>query len=326
MKKLIGIAAAGAMLVALAGCAGGGGAASEGPKALDELVVGFAQVGAESGWRTANTKSIQDAFEEAGIELKFSDAQQKQENQIKAIRSYIQQKVDYRVLAGRRVRLGRGAQRGQGRRHPGRPDRPRRRLARTTRSTSRSSAPTSSRRARRPATGCSTSSRTHRDGQDRPARGHDGRRAGDRPGRGLRRRDPAEPEVQDRREPDRRLHPCRRQAGHGGAAEVQPRHRPRLRAQRRHGPRRDRGDRGGRPGAGRGHQDRHRRRRQGRHAGARRRQDQLHRGVLAAARPAADGHHQDGQRRRGRCEKRIITEETTFTQEQAIEALPDRQY
>jgi ABC-type sugar transport system substrate-binding protein len=94
MKKLIGIAAAGAMLVALAGCASGGDAASEGPKPLDELVVGFAQVGAESGWRTANTKDIQAAFEEAGIELKFSDAQQKQENQIKAIRSYIQQQVD----------------------------------------------------------------------------------------------------------------------------------------------------------------------------------------------------------------------------------------
>lgn len=58
------------------------------------ITMGFAQVGAESGWRTANTKSIQESAEEAGIELKFSDAQQKQENQIKAIRSYIQQKVD----------------------------------------------------------------------------------------------------------------------------------------------------------------------------------------------------------------------------------------
>ncbi len=47
------------------------------------------------GWRTANTKDIQAAFEDANIELKFSDAQQKQENQIKAIRSYIQQGVDY---------------------------------------------------------------------------------------------------------------------------------------------------------------------------------------------------------------------------------------
>lgn len=59
-----------------------------------KITLGFAQVGAESGWRTANTKSIQDAAKAAGFELKFSDAQQKQENQIKAIRTYIQQKVD----------------------------------------------------------------------------------------------------------------------------------------------------------------------------------------------------------------------------------------
>ncbi|HEX5728085.1 substrate-binding domain-containing protein, partial [Microbacterium sp.] len=98
MKKFIAIAAAGALLVGLAGCASGaGGTAPEasGPVPLDELVVGFAQVGAESGWRTANTKDIQAAFADADIELKFSDAQQKQENQIKAIRSYIQQGVDY---------------------------------------------------------------------------------------------------------------------------------------------------------------------------------------------------------------------------------------
>ncbi|MCC3264708.1 ABC transporter substrate-binding protein [Arthrobacter gengyunqii] len=60
----------------------------------DGITMGFAQVGAESGWRTANTKSVQDAAEAAGVDLKFTDAQQKQENQIKAIRSYIQQKVD----------------------------------------------------------------------------------------------------------------------------------------------------------------------------------------------------------------------------------------
>jgi ABC-type sugar transport system substrate-binding protein len=56
--------------------------------------MGFAQVGAESGWRTANTKSIQETAEAEGIDLKFTDAQGKQENQIQAIRSYIQQKVD----------------------------------------------------------------------------------------------------------------------------------------------------------------------------------------------------------------------------------------
>jgi len=62
--------------------------------AQKKLVLGFAQVGAESEWRTANTKSVKESAAEAGIELKFSDAQQKQENQIKAIRSYIAQKVD----------------------------------------------------------------------------------------------------------------------------------------------------------------------------------------------------------------------------------------
>ena len=64
-----------------------------------KLTMGFAQVGAESEWRTANTASIKDAAAKAGINLKFSDAQQKQENQIKAIRSYIAQKVDVIAFA-----------------------------------------------------------------------------------------------------------------------------------------------------------------------------------------------------------------------------------
>jgi len=96
MKKFTGMAAAGVMLLALAGCSTGAASSSgegEAP-APEDLIVGFSQVGAESGWRAANTKDIQAAFEDAGIELKFSDAQQKQENQIKAIRSYIQQGVD----------------------------------------------------------------------------------------------------------------------------------------------------------------------------------------------------------------------------------------
>ena len=58
------------------------------------LVLGFSQVGAESEWRTANTASIKAAAKDAGVTLKFADAQQKQENQVKAIRSYIAQKVD----------------------------------------------------------------------------------------------------------------------------------------------------------------------------------------------------------------------------------------
>lgn len=59
-----------------------------------KITLGFAQVGAESEYRTANTKSIREAASNAGIELIFSDAQQKQENQIKAIRSFIARGVD----------------------------------------------------------------------------------------------------------------------------------------------------------------------------------------------------------------------------------------
>ena len=59
-----------------------------------KIVLGFSQIGAESEWRTANTESIKAAAKEAGIELKFSDAQQKEENQLKAIRGFIAQKVD----------------------------------------------------------------------------------------------------------------------------------------------------------------------------------------------------------------------------------------
>jgi ABC-type sugar transport system substrate-binding protein len=84
------LAAAGALL--LAGCSGKTDKAAEGsPKAI---VLGFSQIGAESEWRTANTKSIQEAAAAAGITLRFSDAQQKQENQIKALRSFIAQRVD----------------------------------------------------------------------------------------------------------------------------------------------------------------------------------------------------------------------------------------
>jgi len=87
---------AGATALTMAGCGSGGGSgdttASSGGDG--KITMGFSQVGAESGWRTANTKSVQESAKAAGVDLKFSDAQQKQENQIKAIRSFIQQKVD----------------------------------------------------------------------------------------------------------------------------------------------------------------------------------------------------------------------------------------
>jgi galactofuranose transport system substrate-binding protein len=69
-------------------------AALNAKKTYQDLVVGFAQIGAESEWRTANTRSIHETANQLGIELKFSDAQQQQDNQIKAIRSFIAQQVD----------------------------------------------------------------------------------------------------------------------------------------------------------------------------------------------------------------------------------------
>ena len=63
-------------------------------KTYADIIVGFAQLGAESEWRVANTQSIQDAAAQLGVELRFTDAQQKQENQIQAIRSFIVQRVD----------------------------------------------------------------------------------------------------------------------------------------------------------------------------------------------------------------------------------------
>ena len=66
----------------------------------DLIVVGFSQVGAESDWRNANTKSMQEALSaENGYRLILEDAQQKQEKQITAIRNFINQGVDYIVLA-----------------------------------------------------------------------------------------------------------------------------------------------------------------------------------------------------------------------------------
>ncbi|MEV1329364.1 ABC transporter substrate-binding protein [Micromonospora costi] len=88
------IMAAGLLATGLGACANSDTGSGGGGNDDGKIVLGFSQVGAESGWRTANTTSIKEAATEAGIELKFDDAQQKQENQIKAIRNFIQQKVD----------------------------------------------------------------------------------------------------------------------------------------------------------------------------------------------------------------------------------------
>lgn len=63
-------------------------------KKYADLIVGYAQLGAESEWRVANTISIKETAEQLGVELRFLDAQQKQENQIEAVRKLILQKVD----------------------------------------------------------------------------------------------------------------------------------------------------------------------------------------------------------------------------------------
>ncbi len=92
-RKLTIALSVGIMMFTLAGCGGAKQETATKP-AEKKIVLGFSQIGAESEWRTANTESIKASAQAAGIELKFSDAQQKQENQIKALRSFIQQKVD----------------------------------------------------------------------------------------------------------------------------------------------------------------------------------------------------------------------------------------
>ncbi len=99
MKKLIsGIAIAGALALAMTGCAGGG--AGGGGEDDGVITVGFAQTGSESGWRAANTESMKTAFsEENGFELVFNAADNKIEAQIAAVRSFINQGVDAIVIA-----------------------------------------------------------------------------------------------------------------------------------------------------------------------------------------------------------------------------------
>ncbi|WP_440072872.1 ABC transporter substrate-binding protein [Streptosporangium sp. OZ121] len=97
-RKVSAFVLAGVIATAMTGCGSTSTPATgtDSGKVADDgkITMGFSQVGAESGWRTANTKSVQESAKAAGVELKFSDAQQKQENQIKAIRSFVQQKVD----------------------------------------------------------------------------------------------------------------------------------------------------------------------------------------------------------------------------------------
>ena len=91
LTAMLGIATAGVLAACGSGPAPSGG--SGGGGGGGQITMGFSQVGAESGWRTANTTSIQDAAKAADVNLKFSDANGEQENQISAIRSFVQQRV-----------------------------------------------------------------------------------------------------------------------------------------------------------------------------------------------------------------------------------------
>ncbi|MEP6478773.1 MAG: ABC transporter substrate-binding protein [Rhodoglobus sp.] len=98
-KFLSGIAVVGVLALALTGCApaAGGGDTAGGDKII---TVGFAQTGSESGWRAANTESMKTAFSEAnGFKLIFNAADNKPENQIAAVHSFINQGVDAIVIA-----------------------------------------------------------------------------------------------------------------------------------------------------------------------------------------------------------------------------------
>ncbi|WP_300413720.1 ABC transporter substrate-binding protein [uncultured Oscillibacter sp.] len=98
MRRFFPIALLALGLVLCSAC--GAGRNSPGDSSNEDLiVVGMCQVGAESDWRVANSESMKAVFtEENGYRLLFDDARQKQENQITAIRKFIQQQVDYIVL------------------------------------------------------------------------------------------------------------------------------------------------------------------------------------------------------------------------------------
>lgn len=105
MKKAIAIILITVICVLIASCSGSCGMDKETQEIQavtndDYIVVGFSQLGAESDWRSANSQSMKETFtHENGYELIFEDGQQKQVNQITAIRTFIQQEVDYIVLA-----------------------------------------------------------------------------------------------------------------------------------------------------------------------------------------------------------------------------------
>jgi len=98
MKKLLAVClvlAAASMAFAAAGRESGRDSGGGVTKGMDRrIIMGYSQIGAESEWRNANTLSVLAAATEWNVDLRFSDALQRQENQIQAIRTFIRQRVD----------------------------------------------------------------------------------------------------------------------------------------------------------------------------------------------------------------------------------------
>ncbi|MBO4695958.1 MAG: ABC transporter substrate-binding protein [Lachnospiraceae bacterium] len=82
------------LLLVLTGCGKGGE-----EKGDTRLVLGFSQIGSESAWRIGNTRDIEEQAAAYGIGLMLENANQKQENQIAAIRRFIAYKVDAIVFS-----------------------------------------------------------------------------------------------------------------------------------------------------------------------------------------------------------------------------------
>ena len=108
MKKFLSLALALLMAMSLVACGGGNDAATEDPATEepageettgDLIQIGFAQVGHESDWRAASTNSAYEVFsEENGYQMSFSDADNDQAVQIQAVRTFIQQGMDYIII------------------------------------------------------------------------------------------------------------------------------------------------------------------------------------------------------------------------------------
>ena len=97
MRKGLALFLALVLLLGLTGCSG----KQETEKEKDDssIVVGFSQLGAESSWRIANTASMEQAAKDFGYGLMMENANQKQEKQIDAIRSFIAYQVDVIVFS-----------------------------------------------------------------------------------------------------------------------------------------------------------------------------------------------------------------------------------